>query len=40
MASSMEERLATLSGLVDGLRGRLGPHPRFQRQVGEFDETE
>jgi sulfur carrier protein ThiS len=40
MASSMEERLATLSGLVDGLRGRLGRHPRFQRQVGEFDETE
>ena len=38
MASSREERLATVRGLVDGMQGRLGAHPRYQRQVGEFDQ--
>ncbi len=37
LASNTEERLATLHGLFDGMRGRLGSNPRYQRQTGEFD---
>ena len=37
LASSNAERLATLHGLVDGLRGRWGPHPRYGRTTGEHD---
>ena len=37
LASTTEERLATLHGLVDGMRGRLGANPRYQRQTGEFE---
>jgi hypothetical protein len=40
VASSTEERRATLHGLADGMRGRLGAHPRYQRQRGEFEGTE
>ena len=32
LASSNEERLATVHGLIDGMRGRLGAHPRYQSQ--------
>jgi len=35
LASSGAERLATLRGLVDGARGRLGIEPRYLREVGE-----
>jgi hypothetical protein len=35
-ASGREERLATLHGLWDGIRGRRGPHPRYQSQLGEL----
>ena len=35
IAHSAAERLATVRGLVDGARGRLGIEPRYQRQVGE-----
>jgi hypothetical protein len=38
MASNTEERLATLHGLFDGMRGRLGANPRYQRQTGELDQ--
>lgn len=38
MASTTEERLATLHGLFDGMRGRLGANPRYQRQTGELDQ--
>ena len=37
MASNTEERLATVHGLIDGMRGRLGAHPRYQRRTGEFE---
>ena len=37
LASSTEERLATIHGLLDGMRGRLGAHPRYQRKTGEFE---
>jgi rhamnopyranosyl-N-acetylglucosaminyl-diphospho-decaprenol beta-1,3/1,4-galactofuranosyltransferase len=37
LASSNAERRATLHGLVDGLRGRWGPHPRYGRTTGEYD---
>jgi hypothetical protein len=40
VATSTEERRATLHGLADGMRGRLGAHPRYQRQRGEFEETD
>jgi GT2 family glycosyltransferase len=35
LASSSAERRATLHGLLDGLRSRWGPHPRYVRSVGE-----
>lgn len=35
LASSNAERSATVHGLVDGLRGRLGRHPRYSRTTGE-----
>jgi hypothetical protein len=35
LAHSSAERLATVRGLVDGIRGRLGVEPRYLRQVGE-----
>jgi len=35
LASSTAERLATVRGLVDGARGRLGIEPRYLREVGE-----
>jgi hypothetical protein len=35
LAHSTAERLATVRGLVDGIRGRLGVEPRYLRQVGE-----
>lgn len=35
LAGSRAERLATLRGLWDGLRGRSGSNPRFQRVTGE-----
>ncbi len=38
LASGSEERLASLHGLLDGLRGRLGPHQRYQRQRGELEQ--
>jgi len=37
LAASSEERLATLHGLLDGTRGRLGAHPRYVRTVGEHE---
>jgi hypothetical protein len=37
LAPSNAERKATLHGLVDGLRGRWGPHPRYGRTTGERD---
>jgi hypothetical protein len=38
LATSIAERKATLHGLLDGARGRLGPHPAHQRTAGERDE--
>jgi hypothetical protein len=38
MASTTEERLATLHGLFDGIQGRLGANPRYQRRTGELDQ--
>jgi len=35
LATSATERMATLRGLADGVRGRLGVEPRYLRQVGE-----
>lgn len=35
LAPSWAERLATVRGLVDGARGRLGIEPRYLRDVGE-----
>jgi rhamnopyranosyl-N-acetylglucosaminyl-diphospho-decaprenol beta-1,3/1,4-galactofuranosyltransferase len=35
IAPSSAERLATVRGLVDGARGRLGVDPRYVRAVGE-----
>jgi hypothetical protein len=40
LAANNEERLATLHGLFDGMQGRLGANPRYQRQTGEFERTE
>ncbi len=37
LAASNAERRATLHGLVDGVRGRWGPHPRYSRTTGELD---
>jgi hypothetical protein len=37
LAGSNAERSATLHGLVDGVRGRWGQHPRYTRTIGEFD---
>jgi rhamnopyranosyl-N-acetylglucosaminyl-diphospho-decaprenol beta-1,3/1,4-galactofuranosyltransferase len=37
LAASNAERRATLHGLVDGLRGRWGPHPSYARTTGEHD---
>ena len=34
-ASSRSERLATLHGLIDGVRGRFGEHARYKRDTGE-----
>jgi hypothetical protein len=36
LARSRAERVATLRGLWDGVRGRLGVSPRYQRQIGEL----
>jgi GT2 family glycosyltransferase len=36
LASSAAERRATLHGLLDGLRRRYGPHPRYLRDTGEY----
>lgn len=35
-ASGREERLAIVRGYWDGVRGRLGEHPRYGRSVGEW----
>jgi hypothetical protein len=37
LATTSAERRATLHGLVDGVRGRWGPHPRYGRTTGEHD---
>jgi rhamnopyranosyl-N-acetylglucosaminyl-diphospho-decaprenol beta-1,3/1,4-galactofuranosyltransferase len=37
LAASNAERRATLHGLVDGVRGRWGPHPRYGRTTGEHE---
>jgi GT2 family glycosyltransferase len=39
LASSNAERAATVHGLVDGLRRRWGPNPRYTRSTGERDRT-
>jgi hypothetical protein len=36
MAGSRDARAAIIHGLWDGSRGRMGKHPRYGRQVGEF----
>jgi rhamnopyranosyl-N-acetylglucosaminyl-diphospho-decaprenol beta-1,3/1,4-galactofuranosyltransferase len=36
LARSGAERIATLRGLRDGALGRLGEHPRYHRDLGEF----
>lgn len=36
LARTGAARLATLQGLWDGVRGRKGPNPRFQRVTGEL----
>jgi len=36
LAGSREERLAYVHGFWDGLRGRQGPHPRYQSRRGEL----
>ena len=33
------ERSATLHGLLDGARGRYGPHPRYLRDLGEYEQA-
>ena len=38
LARSRASRVATLQGLWDGLRGRRGRNPRFQRVTGELPE--
>jgi GT2 family glycosyltransferase len=35
LAPSSAERIATLHGLLDGARGRLGAHPAYLRKTGE-----
>ena len=35
-AASRAERLAIVHGLLQGLRGRLGKDPRYERTVGQF----
>lgn len=40
LAASNEERMATVHGLADGMRGRLGEHPRYKRQRGEYGSTQ
>jgi GT2 family glycosyltransferase len=35
LAHSSAERVATIRGLVDGARGKLGINPRYLREVGE-----
>jgi hypothetical protein len=37
LAASGAERWATVRGLWDGFRGRLGPNPRYLRDTGEWD---
>jgi GT2 family glycosyltransferase len=37
LARSADERRAIVRGLWDGARGRLGMHPGFQRDDGEYD---
>lgn len=39
LATTNEERVATLHGLMDGLLRRWGPHPRYGRKTGEHDPT-
>ncbi len=39
LAASAAERRATLHGLLDGARGRYGPHPRYLRDVGEYGQA-
>lgn len=36
LAGSWADRLATVRGLVHGVRGRRGPHPVYSRQIGEL----
>jgi GT2 family glycosyltransferase len=36
LAGSNAERRATVHGLVDGVRGRRGRHPRYSRSTGEY----
>jgi hypothetical protein len=38
LAPSTAERWATLHGLLDGVRRRFGPHPRYQREKGEHQQ--
>jgi GT2 family glycosyltransferase len=40
LARSRVERIATLRGLRDGALGRLGEHPLYHREVGEFAATD
>lgn len=37
LAATNAERKATMHGLIDGLLGRWGPHPRYGRTTGEHD---
>jgi hypothetical protein len=39
LAASNEERMATVHGIMDGLRGRMGEHPRYKRLQGEYGST-
>jgi len=38
-APSNAERVATLHGLLDGMRGRFGKNPRYVRDRGEHEQT-
>ena len=38
-ARSQAERLAIVHGLWDGARGRLGKDPRYERTIGQFEES-
>ncbi|HLI24191.1 MAG TPA: hypothetical protein VKU91_04495 [Acidimicrobiales bacterium] len=36
LSPAKDQRIATMMGLWDGMRGRLGVNPRYTRQVGEW----